>query len=92
MEGHRFEVLDSLRQSLEESLITHIFLTGRQHIQGEIDRHFGRRTVLLWIKPKSYDIAEYIRMRLSKDTSLDAMGSGLEAEIIEGIAENIPET
>jgi len=92
VEGHRSEVLDSLRQILEKSPNTRIFLTGRQHIRGEIDRHLGERTVVLFIKPNNDDIVEYIRMRLSKDTSLDAMDSGLEAEIIEGIAENIPET
>ena len=31
-------------------------------------------------------------MRLSKDTSLDKMDSGLEDEIIKSITENIPET
>ena len=92
VEGHRPEVLDSLRQIHEKSPKTRIFLTGRQHIRGEIDRYLGGRTVVLFIKPNNSDIVEYIRMRLSKDTSLDAMDSGLEAEIIESIAENIPET
>ena len=92
MEGHRSEVLDSLRQILEKSTSTRIFLTGRQHIRGEIDRHLGGRVVVLFVKPNNDDIVEYIRMRLSKDTSIDAMDSSLEAEIIKCIAENIPET
>ena len=46
----------------------------------------------LSIKLNYDDTAEYIRMRLSKDTSLDAMDNGLEAEIIKSITENIPET
>ena len=92
VEGNRPEVLDSLRQILEKSPNTRIFLTGRRHIQGEIERYLGGRAAVLSIKPNNDDIVGYIRMRLSKDTSLDAMDSSLEAEIIQSIAENIPET
>src|SRR5437879_2179360 len=92
VEGNRPEVLDSLRQIWEKSPNTRIFLTGRRHIQGEIERYLGERAAILSIKPNNDDIVEYIRMRLSKDTSLDAMDSSLEAEIIQSIAENIPET
>ena len=92
VERYRPEVLDSLRQILEKSPNTRIFLTGRRHIVDEIDRHLGERTRTLSIKPKRDDIVGYIRMRLSQDTSLDWMGDGLEDEIIKSIAENIPET
>ena len=92
VERHRPEVLDSLRQVLRKSPNTRIFLTGRQHIQGQIARCLGGKVVILSVKPNDEDIAAYIRMRLSKDTSLDAMDSGLEGEIIKSIAENIPET
>ena len=92
VERYRPEVLDSLRQILEKSPNTRIFLTGRRHIRDEIDRHLGERTRILSIKPKRNDIVGYIRMRLSQDTSLDWMGDGLEDEIIKSIAENIPET
>ena len=92
VERYRPEVLDSLRQILEKSPNTRIFLTGRRHIVDEIDRHLGERTRTLSIKPKRDDIVGCIRMRLSQDTSLDWMGDGLEDEIIKSIAENIPET
>ena len=92
VERHRPEVLHSLRQILEKSPSTRIFLTGRRHIRGEIDKHLGGRAQILSIKPNCDDTVGYIRMRLSKDTSLDAMDSGLEAEIIKSITENIPET
>ena len=91
-ERHRPEVLDSLRQILEKSPNVRIFLTGRRHIQGEIQRRLGESAATLSIKPNNDDIVGYIRMRLSKDTSLEAMDSSLEAEIIKSIAENIPET
>jgi len=92
VERHRPEVLDSLRRVLEESPNTRIFLTGRRHIRGEVDKYFCGRTVVLSIKPNQDDIVGYIRMRLSKDTSLDRIDGGLEDEIIESIIENIPET
>ena len=92
VEGHRPEVLDSLRQILEKSPSTRIFLTGRHHIQGEIERCLDGKVAILSIKPNDQDIEGYIRMRLGKDTSLDAMDSSFEGEIIKSIAENIPET
>ena len=92
VERHRPEVLDSLRQILEKSSGTRIFLTGRRHIRGEIDRHLGGRAAILSIKPNNDDIAGYIQMRLSKDTYPGAMDSDLESEIIESITENIPKT
>jgi len=90
-ERHRPEVLDSLRQILEKSPNVRIFLTGRRHIQGEIQSRLGASAATLSIKPNNDDIVRYIRMRLNKDTSLEAMDSSLEAEIIKSIAENIPE-
>jgi len=91
-EGNRHEVLDSLRQILEKSPNTRILLTGRAHIRGEIERHLGRRVAILSIKLNGDDIVGYVRMRLSRDTSLDAMDSGLEDQIIKSITEKIPET
>ena len=92
VERHRPEVLDSLRQILENSSSTRIFLTGRRHIRSEIDRHLGERAAILSIKPNNDDIVGYIRMRLSKDTSPGAMDSDLEDKIIKSITGNIPET
>jgi len=92
VEGNRPEILDSLRRVLEESPNTRIFLTGRRHIRGEVNKYFCGRTTVLSIKPNQDDIVGYVRMRLSKDTSLDRIDDGLEDEIIKGITENIPET
>ena len=92
VERHRPEILDSLRQILEKSPNTRIFLTGRQHVRGEISRNLGERVTVLSIQLNSDDIMRYIRMRLSKDTDLYRMDSGLEGEIIKSITENIPST
>ena len=92
VESHQPEILDSLRQILEKSANTRIFLTARRHIRGEIERHLGVRAATLSVKPSNNDIVGYIRMRLSKDRCREAMNGSLEAEIISSIAKNIPET
>ena len=92
VEKYRHEILGSLKQVLGESPNTRIFLTGRRHIRDEIDRHLGGRVAVLSIELNNDNIVGYIRMRLSKDTFLDAMDNGLEDEIIERITENIPGT
>ena len=92
MERHQPQVLDSLRQILEKSSDTRIFLTGRRHIRSDIHRHLGWSAATLSIKPNNDDIMGYIRMRLSKDTYPGAMDSNLEDEITKSITENIPKT
>ena len=92
VESHQPEILDSLKQILEKSANTRIFLTARRHIRGEIERHLGARAATLSVKPSDDDIVGYIRIRLSKDRCREAMSDGLEAEIIANIAKNIPET
>jgi len=92
VERNQPEVLDSLRQILEKSSNTRIFLTARRHIRGEIERYLGPRAAILSIKPRNDDIVEYVRIRLSKDRYQDAMDGSLETEIIESITTTIPET
>ena len=92
VERHRPEVLDSLRQILEKSPNTRIFLTGRQHIWGEIGRNLGEGAIVLSTKLDPDDIVGYVRMGLSKDTSLERMGSDLENEVISSITSDVPET
>ena len=89
-EEDRVDILVSLRQILGKSSTTRIFLTGRLHIRSEIDRHLG--ATVLSIKPNRDDILGYVRMRLSKDTSLGRIDSGLEDEIIKSITWNTPQT
>ena len=81
MEEHRPDILDSLRQVLERSPSTRVFLTGRPQIRGEIERRLAGRTAIVSITPSRDDIVEYLRARLDKDTILGAMNSDLEADI-----------
>jgi len=91
VEEYRPRLLDLLRQILDKSPYTRVFLTGRGHIRGEIEGHLGQRLAILPIKPNDDDVAGYIRARLGRDPSPAAMDSGLEDEIIQSMTENIPE-
>ena len=92
VEGHRPEILGSLRQILEKSPNTRIFLTGRPHVRSEINKHLGQSATVLSIKPNRDDIVGYVRMRLREDTYLDRMDSGLGDEILKCIPWNTPQT
>jgi len=87
----RVRVLDSLKQILEESPATRIFVTGRPHIQAEMEKRLAGRTTSVSICPTKGDIIEYLRVKLSEDETPDAMDARLEAEILEKIPENISE-
>ena len=91
MEEHRPDILDSLRQVTERSPSTRVFLTGRPQIRGEIERRLAGRTVIVSITPSKDDIVRYLRARLDKDTTLGAMNSDLEADILRQIPESLSE-
>jgi len=90
-EEHRPEILDSLRQVLERSPNTRVFLTGRPQIWGEIERRLDGRTAIISIAPSRDDIVGYLRARLDKDTTLGAMDSNLETDILRQIPEFVSE-
>ena len=87
----RARVLDSLKQIRERSPRTRIFMTGRPHIRGEMEKRFAGLMVNVSICPTKCDINEYIRVRLSEDEMPDAMDESLEAEILEKVPENVSE-
>ena len=84
---HRLEVLGALGQILRGSPNTRIFMTGRSHIRGVIGRELGGRTTSVPIVSKEGDIVTYLRARLEKDTTPEAMDSSLENEIMKSIPE-----
>ena len=89
---HRVEVLDALGEILLSSPNTRIFMTGRSHIRGVVERGLGGRTISVSIKPRDDDIVTYLRARLRKDTTPEAMDSFLENDIMKSIREGISET
>ena len=87
----RARVLDSLKQILERSPRTRIFVTGRLHIRAEMEKRLLGRMTIVSIYPTRGDIIEYLRVRLSEDEIPDEMDESLEAEILEKIPENVSE-
>ena len=89
--GYRAKILDSLNQILKKSPETRIFVTGRPHIRPEIGRCLAGRVTSVSISPRRSDIITYLYRRLREDTTPDAMDSGLAAEILRKIPENVSE-
>ena len=87
----RVKVLDSLSQILLKSSGSRIFLTGRQHIRSEVEKHLATMAASRSITPTQDDIGVFIRAKLKEDTIPDAMSESLEEEIIKIIPETVSE-
>ena len=89
--GYRVKLLDSLSQIMQKSPSLRIFLTGRPHIRGEIDKHLAGRAATRPIAPTKDDIIIFLQAKLKEDTIPDAMDESLEEEIIKNILETVSE-
>ena len=87
----RVKLLDSLSQIVQKSPDARIFLTGRQHIRGEVEKHLAARAAIRSITPTKDDIVVFIRAKLREDTIRDAMNESLEEEIIKIIPDIVSE-
>ena len=89
--AHRVKLLNSLKQILETSPHTRIFIIGRPHVRAEIEKRLAGRVISVPVGPSKDDITEYLRLRLDEDETPDAMDESLEADILEKIPQNISE-
>ena len=89
--AHRVQLLNSLKQILETSPGTRIFVIGRPHVRAEIEKRLAGRVISVLVGPSKDDITEYIRLRLDEDETPDAMDESLEADILEQIPQNMSE-
>ena len=87
----RAKLLDSLKQILERSPGTRIFVTGRLHIRAEVEKRLAGRVVSVSVGPTKDDIIRYVRARLGEDETPDAMDESLGRDILHTISQNIPE-
>jgi len=87
----QIKVLGSLKQILDMSPASRIFISGRFHIRGEVERALAERVVSLSITPAKSDIIGYLHARLGEDEIRDAMNECLEADILEKIPQMISE-
>ena len=86
--GNRRKLLESLGKISQASPTTRVFLSGRPHIQNEVERYFAEAIVIPVI-PTAEDIALYLKLRLDRDTTPDAMDDNLRAEIMTVIPRKI---
>jgi len=89
---HQLEVLGALGQIFQRSPNTRIFMTGRSHIRGAVERELGLGAMSVSIKPRDDDIITYLRAKLKKDTTPEVMNSGLEKDIMKSIPGGVSET
>ena len=82
------ELLESLRDIVQEFPRTRIFLTGRHHVQEVIRRHFAGM-VAIPICPDPKDIRDYLRTRLEGDSKPEEMDNDLRADIGKIIVEKM---
>jgi len=82
------KILESLRDIVRESPKTRIFLTGRPHVKGALQKYFAG-AVVIPITPNTDDIRNYLEMRLNMDDDPDAMDDDLQTDIVEIILEKM---
>ena len=83
--GHRAKLLDSLNQILQKPPGARIFLTGRPHIRGEVEKYLAGRAATRSITSTEDDIIRFLREKLREDKMPDAMEESLEEEIIKNL-------
>jgi len=82
------ELLKSLGDIVQESPNTRVFLTGRPHVAGAIQRYFAK-TVIIPISPNTDDIRSYLEMKLDLDDDPEAMDNDLRADIVKVIVDKM---
>ena len=89
--AHRVKLLNSLQQILETSPHTRIFIIGRPHVRGEVEKRLSGQVTSVSVDPSKDDIVEYLRLRLDEDETPDAMDQSLEEDILEKIPASMSE-
>ena len=84
------DLLESLSGIVQECPRTRIFLTGRPHVMGDVQRYFPKAAVVP-ISPDPDDIQNYVEMRLDRDDVLGEMSDDLWADIVKIILAKIPD-
>ena len=86
---HRVKLFDSLKQILEKSPRTRIFIIGRSHIRDEVERRLPRQVTNVSVSSSKDDVIGYLRVKLDEDESPEAMDESLAAEILEKIPDKM---
>jgi len=82
---HRVMVLESLRQVLQGSPNTRLFMTGRSHVRSEVERKLGGAADFIFIRATEDGVLTFLREKIRKDTIPNMMSSKLEGDIMRSI-------
>jgi len=88
---HRVVVLESLRQILQGSPNTRLFMTGRPQVRSEVEKTLDGAVAFRSIQTED-GVVRYLCDKLKNDTTPEAMSSALKAEIMKTIPEMNSET
>ena len=90
---HRSELLRALRQIIQEAPNTRLFLTGRPHVRGELDKHLTKGAYIIHIVPDQGDIAKYLSKKMDDDDDRDPdlMTENLKDDIMKTMLEKASE-
>ena len=88
---HRPEFLRLLHSIVRDSPNVRLFVTGRPHIQAELEEHHSSTLQIILFKPAKADIRIYLEMKLKDDPFPRAMDSELKQDIMKVIPELISE-
>ena len=84
----RQQLLNILKELASNNTHIHLFLTGRGHIESEVQKRFqGTQEYTVIISASQQDIQEFVRQQIKEDHDLnpEAMDEGLAQSIIDGI-------
>ena len=85
---HRQGLLESLRDIVQASPATRVFISGRPHVRDEIKRYFTA-AIMTRLAPTIGDIERFLKKRLDQDIMSRAMDDNLRAEIMNVIPRKI---
>jgi len=88
---HLPQLLTSLRAVCEESPGVRVFITGRPHMRGAVEKFLPGGMQIIRISPNSKDIKEYVEMELNNDLDSGAMNTALKTDILKRILEKMPD-
>jgi len=90
---HRSEFLRALREIVLEAPNTRLFLTGRPHVRGELDKHLTKGAYTIHIVPDQGDIARYLNQKMDEDDDRDPdlMTENLKNNIMKTMLEKTSE-
>ena len=90
---NRSELLRALREIIEDASNIRLFLTGRPHIRGELDKYITEEAYIIHVVADQGDIARYISRKMEDDDDQDPglMPDDLKHDVVKTMLERASE-